>query len=83
MRLTIEQYFAKAKAPGNLKSNISKAMEAVNLTVPTDRKVGDCLAVNRRLLLAYALIQNPDILLLDEPTNNLDKDGIDHLIGFY
>ena len=35
-----------------------------------------------RLLLAYALIQSPDILLLDEPTNNLDQAGIDHLITF-
>jgi len=35
-----------------------------------------------RLLLAFALIQNPDILLLDEPTNNLDQAGIDHLISF-
>jgi ATP-binding cassette subfamily F protein 3 len=34
------------------------------------------------LLLAYALIQDPDILLLDEPTNNLDGDGIGNLIGF-
>lgn len=81
--LTIEQYFAKAKAPGNLKSNISKVMEAVNLSVPTDRKVGDLSGGQQaRLLLAYALIQNPDILLLDEPTNNLDKEGINHLIGF-
>jgi len=34
------------------------------------------------LLLAYALIQKPDILLLDEPTNNLDKNGIGELITF-
>jgi ATP-binding cassette subfamily F protein 3 len=34
------------------------------------------------LLLAFALIQKPDILLLDEPTNNLDADGIGHLITF-
>lgn len=35
-----------------------------------------------RLLLASAIIQNPDLLLLDEPTNNLDKDGIAHLTKF-
>ena len=35
-----------------------------------------------RLLLASALIQNPDLLLLDEPTNNLDASGIEHLTQF-
>lgn len=35
-----------------------------------------------RLLLAGALIQDPDILLLDEPTNNLDAGGIWHMTQF-
>lgn len=35
-----------------------------------------------RLLLASALIQEPDILLLDEPTNNLDSEGIAHVRDF-
>lgn len=35
----------------------------------------------RRLLLARALIMEPDLLLLDEPTNHLDLDAIEQLEG--
>lgn len=83
--LTVEDYFAKAfvMVPSNLKSRIHKVLEAVNMIIPTDRKVGHLSGGQQaRLLLAFALIQNPDILLLDEPTNNLDQAGIDHLIEF-
>ncbi|HBA45303.1 TPA: thiamine ABC transporter substrate-binding protein, partial [Patescibacteria group bacterium] len=56
---------------------------AVNLKAPLDRIVKSFSGGQQaRLLLAAALIQNPDILLLDEPTNNLDKDGIYHLEDF-
>jgi len=83
--LTVTEYFSKAfeMVPGNLAGKISKVMTAVNLDVPTDRRVGDLSGGQQaRLLLAFALIQNSDILLLDEPTNNLDQAGIDHLIEF-
>ncbi|MFH0988261.1 MAG: ATP-binding cassette domain-containing protein [Parcubacteria group bacterium] len=85
LHLTVLKYFSKAfdEVPGNIKSQISKVMVAVNLDVPIDRRVGDLSGGQQaRVLLAYALIQNPDILLLDEPTNNLDPAGIDHLISF-
>lgn len=84
-QLTVEQYFAKAfeVVPANLASKMAKAMDAVNFSMPTDRKVGDLSGGQQaRLLLAFALLQNPDILLLDEPTNNLDQAGIDHLVEF-
>ncbi len=83
--LTMEEYFAKAftTVPGNLKGQIKKVLDAVNLDIPFERKVGEMSGGQQaRLLLAFALIQNPDILLLDEPTNNLDQAGIDHLITF-
>jgi len=84
--LTVLEYFESA-FPGEkiygIQKNMNKVLETVNLSVPYDKKVKELSGGQKaRLLLAFALIQNPDILLLDEPTNNLDKEGIEHLTTF-
>src|SRR3989344_3061 len=82
---TIEQFFANAfdKKIYELPKRISDILEVVHLKAPLDKKIKDFSGGQQaRLLLAYALIQEPDILLLDEPTNNLDADGIAHLTAF-
>ncbi|MFA5188398.1 MAG: ATP-binding cassette domain-containing protein [Patescibacteria group bacterium] len=82
---TIEEYFSEAFAKKNydLPKKIKKVLDIVHLAAPLDRKIIQFSGGQQaRLLLAYALIQEPDILLLDEPTNNLDAEGIEHLTQF-
>lgn len=85
MELTVRDWFALqfAQVPYNLDKRIADVLDAVNLTMDLTKKVkAHSGGQQARLLLAHALIGNPDILLLDEPTNNLDQDGIDHLTAF-
>lgn len=93
LELTLREFFLKCftEKVYDIDPRIDTVLEVVNLTPQNpdmlahfkDRIVGSFSGGQQaRLLLASALIQNPDVLLLDEPTNNLDSEGIAHLTDF-
>ncbi len=92
LELTLRDFFQKRFKDKvyDIDPKIDEVLEVVNLiqgkkvaNTFKDRIVGSFSGGQQaRLLLASALIQNPDVLLLDEPTNNLDTEGIEHLTDF-
>ncbi len=90
--LTVRDFFLRSfsEKKYDIDPRIDEVLEIVNLAPAEkmrdafkERIIGSFSGGQQaRLLLAQALIQNPDVLLLDEPTNNLDHAGIAHLTDF-
>ena len=95
MALTVREFFAKyfsgvafAEASADqrrdceLNRKIDDVLEIVNLKAPHDKIVKTFSGGQQaRLLLASALIQNPDLLILDEPSSGLnDRESEDLMV---
>jgi ATP-binding cassette subfamily F protein uup len=69
--------------------NLGQKVETVlsRLALPADKRLSDCSGgLRRQVMLARALVSEPDLLLLDEPTNHLDIAAItwleEYLLSF-
>jgi len=83
--MTLLDFFKQSfsKTVYDIEPRALKALAVVNLEARLDKKLKDFSGGQQaRILLAQAIIQEPDILLLDEPTNNLDRLGVGHLTNF-
>jgi ATPase subunit of ABC transporter with duplicated ATPase domains len=77
MELTLREWYSETleEEDYSFDKKINDTLTELNFSADLDKKLKDFSGGQQaRLLLGYALVQDPDILLMDEPTNNLDTD---------
>ena len=80
-RLSRVQHELEAAGGWDLEQRVERVISRLGLD-PTAAFAALSGGLQRRVLLARALVMEPDLLLLDEPTNHLDIASIDWLEGF-
>ncbi|WP_254521551.1 ABC transporter ATP-binding protein [Natrinema caseinilyticum] len=75
-RLTARQHLEFAIDSKNADNDPETLLERVGLADAIDRKAGGfSKGMSQRLMLAMALVGEPDLLILDEPSTGLDPNG--------
>ena len=75
-RLTAEEHIGFVAESKGVGADADALLERVGLEGDGDRRVGGySKGMKKRLLLATALVGEPDLLVLDEPTGGLDPNG--------